>query len=205
LALKSCTSLLNSLVSTLITPASCYLDYLIVPESAYHQAGFNRAFIDRLKSVQYEGWPDGFRVQHIRTITTTLSIPPTLMSLKSSNQNQSGLTTALSSVVYVRGRPVEAILGGVKMGNQFPPGIRGASYLSRRRFAQDFIDMVSHRASCLLDWTPSSTCTYEELKEKVGGRVEPVKHSARQALGRWIQNDGDYGFSLVAHCHSPDE
>ena len=61
--------------------------------------------------------------------------------------------------------------------------------------AQDFIDVVSHNTSYLLDWKLSPMCTYEELKEKVGKRVKPVKHSARQALGQWIRND-DYGFTI---------
>jgi Adenosine-deaminase (editase) domain len=176
---------------------------LIVPKSAYHQAGFNRAFIERLKSIEYEAWPDGFRVQHIRTIITTLSIPSTLTSQKFGNQNQSNTVTALPSIVYVQGRPVEVILGGVKMGSQFPPVIRGESYLSRRRIAQDFIHVVSHSGSCLLDWKLSPTCTYGELKEKVGKKAESVKHSARQALGRWIRND-DYGFTIDVDCRQPN-
>jgi tRNA-specific adenosine deaminase 1 len=196
LALVSCTSLLNSLLSSIIDPSSCYLDYLIVPQSAYHEAGFRRAFVERLKSIPHDTWPHRFRIQPIQTLTTTYLIPPSLTPPK--HVSQMAFPTALTSVIYVKNRPTEVMLGGVRMGSQFPPNGRGASYLCRARMGQDFFHVIQRdtaRVEVPLE------CTYAELKRKAGRGTEPIKHSVREGFGGWTANDSDVDFTLVAsHC-----
>jgi tRNA-specific adenosine deaminase 1 len=198
LALKSSTSLLNSLLANIIDPSSCYLDFLVVPQSAFHQAGFHRAFEERLKPIRGVVWPGGFSVHPIRALSTTLSIPPTLLPHVSSDVNEFG-ATASSSVIYVVGRPNEAILGGIKMGSAFPPSVRGASSLCRARMAQDFFDFISRGSTRLLFLELLPKCTYAEIKRKAGNRTEPVKRSVREAFGGWETNETDSEFTIVAH------
>src|SRR5437868_683043 len=43
-ALLACISLLNTFLATLVNPSSCYLDYMVLPSSAYRRDSFDRAF-----------------------------------------------------------------------------------------------------------------------------------------------------------------
>jgi len=198
----SCTSLLNSLLSTIIDPATCYLEYLVVPQSAYHQVGFRRAFEERLNSITDIdiGSAHGFRVQPIRTLTTDHLIPPTLTPATAKLQTS---VTAQTSIIYVHGRPTEVMLGGIKMGSRFPPDVRGASYLSRARIGQDFFDIICS-GRWRLHWELCRECTYRELKREAGKRTASVKLVAKEALGWWIMTDPDVEFMLVARPRLSD-
>jgi hypothetical protein len=203
--LKSCTSLLNTFLSNVIDPSSCYLDALVVPQQAYHEAGFHRAFEERLKSVLTTDWPPEYRIKPPSILTTSQVLPPTLTPPKPSELKTSA--TAPASVVYVEGRPSEVLLNGVKMGSPFPPKMRGSSYLCRVRLAQDICDLISREKLKFPDSDQSAKCnTYALLKRQLGRRSELVKHSAREALGHWTTNETDGGFMLAAvRPHSTDE
>src|SRR5579859_3627677 len=120
LAFMTCTSLLTSYLANIIDPASCYLDAVIVSSSAYHAKGFQRAFGQRLASLNNVEWPEGFRLQHFQCLYTTMPMPATVTPTKSSG------ATASTSVIFVSGRPSEVMLGGVRMGSKFPPTCRVA-------------------------------------------------------------------------------
>src|SRR5437773_2555681 len=100
----SCTSLLNCFLSTIIDPSSCYLDYLIIPQSFYHQRGFHRAFEERLESIPTESWSHEWRKQPIQVLTTSYPIPPTLTPVKNFKLKSSSVT-AVTSIIHVKGRP----------------------------------------------------------------------------------------------------
>ena len=87
------------------------------------------------------------------------------------------------------------MLGGVRMGSQFPPSSRGASYLCRARMGQDFFDFIQRDTPRL---EPFSECTYAELKQKAAKGTEPIKRSVRESFGGWMSNDSDVDFTLVA-------
>lgn len=195
LAVASCTSLLNSLLSSLINPSSCYLDYLVVPRSAYHEEGFSRAFEERLIALASLTYPPGYRLQKFQTLTTDLVIPPTLIPPTASASKTT--PTASASIISVQGRPAETILGGVKMGSKFPPNARGASCLSRARMAEDFVRLL-YDGTSTLESELSSETTYGELKRRVGKRSERFRSSVKQGLGEWA-----YGGSLDSHFTVP--
>lgn len=205
LALRSCTSLLNAFLSNIIDPSSCYLDALIVLQHAYHEAGFHRAFSERLKSVQTTDWPPEYRVRPPTILTTSQILPPTVTPPKPSGLQIS--TTAPASIVYVNGRQSEVLLNGVKMGSAFPPNMRGTSYLCRVRMAQDISELISHGKLEFPDRDQLAKCTtYALLKRQLGRRSEHVKHSAREALGHWTTNETDGDFTLAAvHPRSTGE
>lgn len=87
------------------------------------------------------------------------------------------------------------MLGGVKMGSQFPPNSRGASYLCRSRMGQDFFDFIQLDAVRL---ETSLECTYAELKRKAAKGTESIKRSVRESFGGWTSNESDIGFTIVA-------
>lgn len=197
LALKSATSLLNSLLANIIDPATCYLDCLILPKPAFHGAGLRRAFQQRLQTIHDCIWPGGFHVKMFQTLTTNLPMSPTL-TLPTTLDNKN-LATASTSIIFVDRRPLEVILGGIKMGSPFPPSVRGASYLCRATMGQDFLNLIAREAAIrppLKELFPK--CTYGALKEKMAVRAQPVKCAAREALGHWERNEGDDDIILVA-------
>lgn len=188
-ALLSCISLLNTFLATLVNPSSCYLDYMVLPSSAYRPDSFDRAFKGRLRSITTEGWPIGFSINYIETLTTQQILPLTLTRGKAFD------ATAPASILYVPGRLTEVIFNGVKMGSRFPPDARATSCLCRARFAKDFLGIVCQEMPLLYSALPTE-CTYAGLKQHVGEQRRLVKQSVRKALGGWIVNDGDGEFIL---------
>lgn len=188
-ALLSCISLLNTFLATLVNPSSCYLDYMVLPSSAYHRESFDRAFKRRLKSIPTEGWPPEFSVNYIEILTTQQILPSTL------TRGKTFVATAPASILCVPGRPIEVMLNGVKMGSKFPPDAGAASCLCRAQFAKDFLDVVRQEMPLLYNALPTE-CTYAGLKQHVGEQRGLVKQSVRQALGGWVVNNGDGEFIL---------
>ncbi len=188
-ALWSCISLLNTFLVTLVSPSSCYLDYMVLPSSAYRRDSFDRAFKQRLRLIPTEGWPIGFSINYIETLTTQQILPSTLTRGKAFD------ATAPASILYVPGRLTEVMFNGVKMGSRFPPDARATSCLCRVRFAKDFLDIVRQEMPLLYSTLPTG-CTYAGLKQHVGEQRRLVKQSVRKALGGWIVNDGDGEFIL---------
>jgi len=199
LAAVSCTSLLNSFLSSLISPSSCYIDYLVVPRPAYHPEGFCRAFQERLRPLQSLIFPPGYRLHKFETLTTDLVIHPTLTAPTAAAAKTS--PTCPTAIIHVQGRPPEAILGGVKMGSKFPPNARGASCLCRARMAEDFVQLLYARRSTLLSRF-SSEVTYAGLKRSIGRRSEQFKNSVKQGLGGWVSGHVDSDFTVAdPHQH----
>ena len=192
LTLLSCTSLLNSLLANIVDPATCYLDYLVVPHAAYHREGFNRAFEQRIESIRNLTWPGTFRVQPIQTLTTQLLLPSVLIpeklaSLKASN------ATAPASVIHVHGCPTEVMINGVRMGSKFPPNVRGSSPLCRARMGNDFLEILRREKSLSMDTQLPKNSTYAQLK-RLGAGMRVVKRTVQEKLGGWVTNEGDEDF-----------
>ena len=140
-------------------------------------------------------WPPEYRVRPPAMLTTSQALPPTITPPKHSEVKTS--TTAPASVVYVDGRQTEVLLNGVKMGSPFPPNMRGTSHLCRARMAQDIFELIHRNKLELPHSDPFAKCTtYGQLKWRLGERAEPVKHSAREALGYWTTNETDDDFKL---------
>ena len=194
LAAVSCTSLLNSLLSSLISPSSCYIDYLVVPRPAYHPEGFCRAFEERLHPLQSLIFPPGYRLHKFETLTTDLVIHPTLTAPTACAAKTS--PTCPTSIIHVQGRPPEAIQGGVKMGSKFPPNARDASCLCRARMAEDFVQLLYAGRSTVLS-SCSSEATYAGLKRSIGRRSEQFKNSVKQGLGGWVSGHIDSDFTVA--------
>jgi tRNA-specific adenosine deaminase 1 len=202
LVLMSCKSLLNSLLSSVIDPGTCYLDYIIVPQAAFHEAAYYRAFSQRISAVSEIKLPRCFRVQPIRTLITNCRIPPSLTPAKANLQTSA---TAMTSIIHVPGRPAEVILGGIKMGHKFPADVRGASCLSRARIAKEFFEFICGGGGRWARfWDLSSECTYSELKRKVGQPMVSVKDSVKNVLGGWTANASEVDFTLLGPHHSSD-
>jgi len=199
LAAISCTSLLNSLLSSLISPSSCYLHYLVVPRLAYHHEGFWRAFEERLEPLQSLIFPPGYRLHRFETLTTDLVIHPMLTAPTTGAAKTS--PTAPTTIIHVQGRPPEAILGGVKMGSKFPPNARGASCLCRARMSEDFVHLLYVGRSTLVSKF-SSEVTYAGLKRSIGKRSEQFRNSVKLGLGEWVSGHIDSEFTVAdPHQH----
>jgi hypothetical protein len=201
--LRSCVSLLNSLLSSIIDPGSCYLTGLVIPPAAYHEEGFYRAFNQRLESVDIALWPTtGFRKQPFEVLLSHLPIPTQLSPPTTPLDIPSSGTTASTSIIHVQNRPTEVMLGGVKMGSRFPPTSKGASYLCRARIADDFMKIIAGGVQPVNTQRASVVRTYADMKQKVGANVRIVKRSVYEALGGWVTNDGDTEFAL--HASTPN-
>jgi len=195
LALISCTSLLNSYLSSIINPSSCYISSLITPTSSFHDIGFHRAFHQRLSLVKDHNWGHGFSFQPFQIATTNFSIPEPLLPPKGANSKSSA--SSPTSVIYVSGRSTEVLLGGVKIGSSFPPpSVRTASSLCRANMASDFIKLISRHQEWFQDLQLDELRTYGQIKGWAGKRKDIVKMSVREVLGTWRKNDGDENFTL---------
>jgi hypothetical protein len=189
----SCTSLLNLLLSSLISPLSCYLDYLVIPRSAYHAEGFRRAFKERLDPLQSLPFPPSYRLKEFQTLTTDFVIQATVTAPTAAAAKTT--PTASTAIIHVQGRTPETTLGGVRMGSKFPPNDRGASCLCRARMAEDFVRLLYAGRTLMLSDLPSEP-TYAGLKRCVGKRSGRFKHSVKQALGEWDSGDIDSEFTV---------
>ena len=189
MALLSCTSLLNSFLTTFVNPASCYLGYIILPSAGYNRDSFTRAFRQRLQSVPTADWPTIFSIHYIEALTTEVTLPPSLKRGTDSN------TTAPASIIHVQRRPVEVLLNGARMGSKFPPENRSTSSLCRARFVSDFLILLRQEMPALFSSLPAD-CNYTELKRRVGEERATVKHSVTETLRGWVANGGDGEFIL---------
>lgn len=139
----------------------------------------------------------------MKTLITTIQLPSTLIPPAVSSSTPRA--TAGTSIIYVDGRQVEVLVGGVKMGRKFPPNSLGASSLCRACIAKDFFSVITK--------TPqfegptlelSANCTYSDLKRAVCKEAKPVKDTVREALGGWTTNAGDGEFTVAGCPHSVD-
>jgi Adenosine-deaminase (editase) domain len=201
--MKSCMSLLNSLLSTIIDPATCYLDHIIVPQQTYHADGVERAFQKRLAAIDTKNWPTSYRKQPIKVLTTNLSIPETLLSPQPDVRSSS--TTCSSCLIHVPGRRTEVLINGVKMGSRFPPTLKGASCVCRAMIAQAFVDLAIRRISIFPFAELSPRCSYASLKEAAIGWADTVKPRVREGLGGWTSNERDNDFTVEIPLRSHSE
>ncbi|KAF3765107.1 hypothetical protein M406DRAFT_340574 [Cryphonectria parasitica EP155] len=197
LALKQCTSLLNSLTSLLVSPQGIYLDSLVLPESQFSETACQRCFSHRgrmaaVTEVQC-GWTGGYQFWPFETKTTALEFD---FSRRVSGGGGGGggeggaryVASNLATAWTANGL-VENIVGGVLQGRkQTDP--RGGSKLNREglwHLAQD----VAIRAG-VPEIVPHGG-PYKDVKdaEKLAVRRRVKEDVRAEALKGWVRNVGD--------------
>lgn len=190
LALKQCTSLLGSLASTLISPSNAYIDFLVLPRSAYSKVACARAFgtSGRLKPLADKIWRGGHRFSPFQVMTTQREFCLSRRSLSSPSHK---LKASNISAVFTP-RLQESLINGVLQGQkQFNP--RGGSALCNARLwklysqAANAIGLPSLQEILRLK-------SYQQLKlsEQFRSRLEVKEEVRLKALRGWVPNDGDH-------------
>ncbi|CZT15690.1 related to tRNA-specific adenosine deaminase 1 [Ramularia collo-cygni] len=199
MALKQCTGLLSSVVSSLIHPGSSYLESVVLPESQCISQAVNRAFGKggRMKELANEELQDrwrstgfAFRPFHVTTTKREFNFSrrgPQAAAVPNVSSNLSAVYTPTRREILVNG-----VLQGRK---QLDP--KGASCVSRRKMWMSVLDVA------LLVGLPALTSalgkrTYSEMKASgiFKGRKR-VKMDARElSLKGWKRNEGDEQWCL---------
>jgi len=182
LALKQCTSLLNSDTITLICPDRAYLETMILPRSQYHETSFSRAFEPegRMKLVVGKTWPGGFSYRPFDVRTTVVNFEYSRRPL-SSTKGQ--LKSSNISAVWTP-RVQETLINGVLQGRkQDDP--RGASAVSRKRM----YDLVSCIWNQLDEHSASAVVRSDSIA--IGQRRLVKEDVTKVALRGWIRNYKD--------------
>lgn len=208
LALRQCTSLLNSVVSFLVSPRGVYLRSLILPESQYSATGCERCFspkgrmvsliVDSGNATEEE---EEYAFRPFDIATTSLEFP---FSRRGGGDGvvEKYVASSLSTAWSINGL-AENIIGGVLQGRkQSDP--RGGSQVSRAKMwdlARHVADMVAAAAASVGDayaTTIPSAGTYQELKESslLDSRRLAKVRVIEDALMGWVKNVGDDRFNL---------
>lgn len=198
IALKQCTSLLNSVSSLLVSPKGAYITSLVLPESQYSPTACRRAFsaegrMEPLKGLQ---WPGGYSFTPFQPQTTATEFS---YSRRSHGPGQKTVASNLAVAWSAHGLD-ETLIGGVLQGRK-QSDIRGASLVSRRKewaLAVDVANLLGPRPREIQELLDSAS--YEEVKDgKVLAARRTVKREARElALKGWARNAGDSTFKLAA-------
>ncbi|PSR85740.1 adenosine deaminase/editase [Coniella lustricola] len=199
LALKQCTSLLNSLSSLLVSPRGVYLTSLALPKSQFSETACTRCFTPggRMAAVQDDmiaKWQGGYEFHPFEVHTTGLEFA---FSRRRGAEDESDNIKYVASnlaIAWTANGLTENIVGGVLQGRK-PTDPRGGSRLSRKALWQ----LASGIASCVggPDLVPSGNA-YKELKHGQGlAHRRVVKQDVTaQALKGWVRNIGDDGHVL---------
>ncbi|KUI62117.1 hypothetical protein VP1G_09261 [Cytospora mali] len=196
IALKQCTSLLNSLTSLLVSPRGVYLSSLILPESQFSATACKRCFTaqGRMAPVRdFQGeWGDGYSFKPFEIQTTELEFE--YSSCGSDKEEKAKYVASNLAMAWSCNGLAENVIGGVLQGRkQSDP--RGGSAVSRAKMwalATEVAGMVGmgelahHRG------------TYGDVKEgKLAAGRRKVKEQVRgAALKGWVRNTGDEAFGL---------
>lgn len=200
LALKQCTSLLNSVASLLLSPRDVYLSSLVLPESQYSEIACERCFSPRGRMaglgelLRRLGFGYQFRPFEVQTTGIEFSFSRRAVS---SEDETRYVASSLATAWNARGL-ADNIIGGVLQGRkQMDP--RGGSAVSRKRLWQLAME-VAELAGTQID-AARYVETYAAMKEDydVLGSRRQVKDIVRtEALKGWIKNTGDERFGLAA-------
>ncbi len=182
LALKQCTSLLNSDTITLVSPERAYLETVILPQSQYLETSFSRAFgtEGRMKPVVGKTWPGGFsyRPFDVRTTVVIFDFSRHRLSLPKGQLKSSNISAVWTPSVQ------ETLINGVLQGRkQDDP--RGASAVSKKRMYDlaycILVQLDDHFASAVVRSDPIAIGQRRLVKDNV----------TKMALKGWIRNCQD--------------
>ncbi|KHN98800.1 Adenosine deaminase/editase [Metarhizium album ARSEF 1941] len=194
IALKQCTSLLSSLTSLFVDPASAYIDTLVLPESQYSAQGCQRAFSERLSNLTNASWLGGYQFRPFKVETTDEEFE---FSRNKVRQDSEKMAPSNIAAAWSASGVEETILGGVIQGRKpFDP--KGASNMSRRQLWAAAVE-VSNSLDGHQDIRQLlSSKTYQDVKDgDLLADRRRVKDLVRTtALAGWVPNRGDSSFSL---------
>lgn len=196
LALKQCTSLLNSISSLLLAPHQAYLDTLIIPESQYVSVAFERAFkpTGRFKLLSRkitQDWSDGYDYKPSKVTTTS-------REFRFSKRMTANATDRVPSNISAVWTPYfqEVLIGGVQQGRkQFDA--RGASMTCRKRIWDATVKVVA--SVNLTNFSEVMKIPkYTDVKQSnlLADRRQVKEDVRRCVLQGWVRNEQDDDFGL---------
>ncbi|PWW74423.1 hypothetical protein C7212DRAFT_345940 [Tuber magnatum] len=184
LSIRQVTSALLSPTTLLISPENAYFSTVVLPTTSYSPTACARAFsaTGRMAPLVGRKFGSGYKFSPFAVRTTNIAFE------FSKRVVGAGAIGSNISAVWVRGRGVETLIGGVLQGRkQFASGIKGASMLCK-----------------MLIWRLVQKVAEAEGVEGAGGeRYRSLKLGARMAtrdeakevtrgvLRGWVRNDGD--------------
>ncbi|ROT37627.1 hypothetical protein SODALDRAFT_334738 [Sodiomyces alkalinus F11] len=196
LALRQCTSVLSSLTSLLIHPGNAYIRCLIVAESQYTPAGFERSFSakGRMSSLEGRTWHGGYAFVPFQVATTRREFDFSKRSVR----QQSERIAASNLAVAWNPRLEEGLIGGVLQGRKAFDS-KGASQVSRRKMWA-----LAREISAILADDHSPICSklsadsYDAVKtgECSQARRAVLEDAKREALASWVPNVRDENWSI---------
>ncbi|RFU32639.1 hypothetical protein B7463_g3706, partial [Scytalidium lignicola] len=192
LALSQCISLLNSITSTLISPANAYIHTLVLPESQYSKTACDRAFgyseTGRMRRLNRMKWRGGYAFKPFRVSTTSLEFKYGRRGPVVSGEK---LVPSNAAASWTANGKEETLIGGVLQGRkQFD--VRGASRMCKRRMWRLAMEVAGLVGVSVVERTLSGRM-YRDVKEgEVLGERRRVKEDVRQsALEGWVRNGGN--------------
>ncbi|KAL7275422.1 hypothetical protein RUND412_001630 [Rhizina undulata] len=195
LSLRQFTSTLLTPVAALISPSHGYLSTLTLPISEHNAVSTTRAFsaTGRLRSLAGRTWDGGYAFRPFVVGTTGLEFE---FSRRGRDGGGDALKGSNVSAVFVRGRGVETIIGGVLQGRKQFSGARAGSWVCKSKLWGMAVEVAGLLGAgwckCLCKGS------YEEVKaaeEEVMSVRRKVKADVREVLRPWVRNGGD-GFAL---------
>lgn len=192
LAVKQCTSLLNSVTSLLVHPGRCYIRRLVLPGDRCVPSAVQRAFgrEGRMALVadaaeQESWWQSGYRFSPFEVATTSKRFEY--------EKTEGSVASNISSLCTPHRQ--ETLINGVLQGRkQFDP--KGASCVSRRGLCEAAKE-VADAAGDILD--SFGMVTYDELKNcsRLNARSTVKQDVRREALQTWKANKGDEDWDMA--------
>lgn len=196
LALKQCTSLLASVTSLFVDPATAYIDTLVLPKDQYSHVACQRAFsaTGRMSAVASQTMDGGYGFHPFSIATTTVQFK---YSRRTALSRSDKIATSNLAAAWSLSGIEESILGGVIQGYKpFLP--KGASRMSRRRMWQNCCLLAGKLEERQEISEQLTADTYIQVKHGPLLNVrDNVKSLVREAaLPGWIQNTGDDTFGI---------
>ena len=192
LALKQCTSLLNSLTSLIVSPENAYLSSLVLPRRELSVDACSRAFspTGRMRSVSHMLWPGGFRFRPFTVLSTNVEFSHsrydgTRLCRLSKGSNLSTAWTPPGQQCLING-----VLQGRKQDDP-----RGASAICRRmmwRIAKE----VGQGCEAVAESLDKTRYIDVKSSDSMDQRRMVISYVRNKALKGWICNEGDDVFDL---------
>lgn len=197
LALKQCTSLLSSIPSLFVDPQNAYIDTLIVPASQYSEFGYERSFSShgRLKCLEGQSWSEGYSFRPFGVEITAIDFA---FSKKKAAERWTKISPSTVGAAWSRSGFEETIVGGVLQGRK-QSEVRGASQTSRRQMWMAARNLAGELGDGHLDVQSAlGKKAYADVKKCIllSARSQVTASARNEALGGWIQNQGDSDFHI---------
>ncbi|KAF2092339.1 hypothetical protein K490DRAFT_31605 [Saccharata proteae CBS 121410] len=200
LALKQCTSLLNSITATLLHPRTAYLNTLVLPASQHVPTATTRAFsaMGRMAGLTSPSdlpsqWQGGYHFHPFSIVSTTREFQ---WSRRNGSADQKLIPCNLSAVYSPSQQ--ETIVGGVLQGRRMGD-LRGASMVSRRGLWGGGVAVLRMAAGSEgMGEMGAVEGSYRAFKEGkwLEGRKRAKEDARSVVLRGWVRNEGDEGFRL---------